>query len=77
MGFQLFIWINLDQCIFELIDHQLETKGLLIKKGTIIDASILIYISRPLSDNMRKELNMNPFAQTDTDATSTKKGGSY
>src|SRR5690625_2467958 len=31
---------NLDERIFELINEQLETKGLMVKKGTIVDATI-------------------------------------
>lgn len=68
---------NLDQRIFELINQQLEAKGLMVKKGTIVDASILPSSGRPLSDKKREKLAEQPSAQIDTDATSTKKAGSY
>ena len=68
---------HLDERIFELINQQLETKGLMIKKGTIVDASILPSSGRPLSDKKREELTEEPSAQIDTDAKSTKKGGRY
>jgi len=68
---------NLDQRIFDLITQQLEAKGLMVKKGTIVDASILPCSGRPLSDKKRKELTEKPSPQIDTDARSTKKGGWY
>lgn len=68
---------NLDQRIFELITQQLESKDLMVKKGTIVDASILPSSGRPLSDKKRQELADDPSTQIDTDADSTKKGGTY
>ena len=68
---------NLDQRILELINQQLETKGLMIKKGNIVDASILPSSSRPLSDKKREELTEELSSQIDTDANSTRKGGRY
>ncbi len=68
---------NLDQRIFELINQQLEAIGLMVKKGTIVDASIIPSSGRPLSNKKREELDANPSSQIDIDATSTKKGGRY
>lgn len=68
---------KLDQQIFELINEQLQAKGLMVKKGTIVDATILPSSGRPLSDKKRRELAEKPSCQIDTDATSTKKGGTY
>jgi transposase, IS5 family len=68
---------NLDQRIFELIGEQLEAKGLMVKKGTIVDASILPSSGRPLSDPKREELSEQPSPQIDTDAQSTKKSGTW
>ena len=68
---------NLDERIFELINEQLETKGLMVKKGTIVDATILPSSTRTLSKERREELARNPSRQIDTDADSTKKGGRY
>jgi IS5 family transposase len=61
--------------IFEIILHQLEARGLLVKKGTIVDATIIQSKNRPLSRQKRKELEEQPSAQIDTDASSTEKGG--
>lgn len=68
---------SLDERIFELVNGQLEAKGLMVKKGTIVDASILPSSGRPLSDSKREELARNPSPQIDTDAKATKKGGRY
>jgi IS5 family transposase len=68
---------HLDERIFELINEQLHAQGLMVKKGTIVDASILPSSNRPLSDKKRAKLATEPSAQIDTDATSTKKGGRY
>lgn len=68
---------KLDERIFELINQQLEAKGLMIKKGTIVDASILPSSTRPLSNEKREELAENPSPHIDTDAKSTRKGGTY
>src|SRR5690625_6133205 len=51
---------NLDERIFELINEQLETKGLMVKKGTIVDATILPSSTRTLSKERREELAKNP-----------------
>ena len=68
---------HLDKRIFELINEQLQAKGLMVKKGTIVDASILPSSNRPLSNKKREELSQAPSPQIDTDATSTKKGGNW
>ncbi len=68
---------KLDERIFDLINQQLEAKGLMVKKGTIVDATILPSANRPLSDEKRQELTRRPSPQIDTDANSTKKGGVY
>jgi IS5 family transposase len=63
--------------LFEEITAQLEAKGLLLKQGTVVDATIINSVNRPLSDNKRDELAGDPSPQIDTDANSTKKGGTY
>jgi len=62
---------------FEEINRQLQAKGLLLKQGTVVDATIIESANRPLSDKKRKELDTEPSSQIDTDADSTKKGGRY
>jgi IS5 family transposase len=61
--------------LFNLINSFLEAKGLFVKKGTIVDASIIESTNRPLSKERRKELEKNPSPQVDTDAHSTVKRG--
>ena len=68
---------KLDESIFGLINQQLEAQGLMVKKGTIVDASVIPSSGRPLSDRKRQELAEAPSPQIDTDAASTKKGGRY
>ena len=62
---------------FEEINRQLQAKGLLLKQGTVVDATIIESANRPLSDKKRKKLDTEPSSQIDTDADSTKKGGRY
>ena len=61
--------------IFSGINHQLELQGLLLKKGTIADATILESANRPLSKKRREVLAVKPSVQIDTDAQSTEKNG--
>ena len=63
--------------IFDQITGQLEQKDLMLKKGTVVDATIINSTTRPLSDKRRGELAEKPSAQIDTDARSTKKGNTY
>lgn len=44
---------QLDECSLEMIRQQLEAKYLMLKNGTIADASILPSSGRPLSDKKR------------------------
>jgi IS5 family transposase len=62
--------------IFEQVNAQLEEKGLFLKRGTIVDASIIASSGRPLSTKKREGLTF-PSSQIDTDAQSTKKRGKY
>ncbi len=68
---------QLNDKLFEKILGYIDEKGLLIKKGTIIDATIIESSNRPLSKKKRKELETTPSSQIDTDAESTKKRGKY
>jgi transposase, IS5 family len=74
---QALITHKLDVKIFELISQQLANKGLLVKKGTLIDATLINSANRPLSNKKREELAQQPNSQLDSDANSTKKGGVY
>jgi IS5 family transposase len=68
---------QLNDKLFKKILGYIDAKGLLIKKGTIIDATIIESSNRPLSKKKRKELENSPSSQIDTDAESTKKRGKY
>jgi len=68
---------GLDAHIFELVNEQLEEKGLMVKKCTIVDATLLASSGRPLSDKKREALRQTPCPQIDTDADATKKSGRY
>ncbi len=59
--------------LFEMVIKECDDKGLIIKRGTIVDSTIIESVNRPLSKDKRKELEKNPSSQIDTDATSTKK----
>jgi transposase, IS5 family len=68
---------KLNDKLFNLILGYLEARNLLIKKGSIIDATIINSTTRPLSDKKRKELEDSPSVQIDTDAGSTMKRKKY
>jgi len=68
---------KLNDKLFDLILGYLESHNLLVKKGTIIDATIINSVNRPLSDKKREELKGAPSNQIDTDATSTMKRKKY
>lgn len=61
--------------IYSSINHQLELNGLLLKKGTLADATIIESDNHPLSKQKRDELESKPNAQIDTQAQSTEKNG--
>lgn len=61
--------------IFSSINHQLELHGLILKKGTIADATIIESDNKPLSKEKREALSQKPSAQIDTEAQSTEKNG--
>ena len=71
------IKLGLDQKLFELINKFIEDKGLFVKKGTMVDATLLNSTNRPLSKEKRVELAKSPSCQIDTDAHSTKKNKKF
>lgn len=68
---------GLTDVIFDQITSQIEQKGMLLKKGTVVDATIINSVNRPLKKERREELEKEPSSQIDTDAHSTKKGGRF
>jgi transposase, IS5 family len=68
---------KLNDKLFDLILGYLESHNLLVKKGTIIDATIIDSVNRPLSDKKREELGKAPSSQIDVDAGSTMKRKKY
>lgn len=63
--------------IFQQINVQMEAKGLILKQGTIADATIINSSNRPLSDKKREQLAEDPSSQVDTDANATCKDGTW
>lgn len=63
--------------LFRQINRQLETKGLLLKQGTVVDACLMNSVNRPLSDDKRQQLEQNLSSQVDTDADATKKNNTW
>lgn len=61
--------------IFASIVGQIEDRGLILRRGTIVDATIIQSGNRPLSKEKREKLKSEPNGQIDTDAHSTAKGG--
>jgi len=61
--------------LFRLILGLITSKGLLLKKGTSVDATIIESTTKPLSKERRAELEEQPSSQIDTDAHSTAKRG--
>ena len=61
--------------LFSLVLSFIEAKGLLLKKGTCLDATIIQSSTKPLSKERRLELTETPSSQIDTDADSTQKRG--
>jgi len=60
-----------------MIVKDLDERGLILKKGTIVDATIIKSVNRPLVQERRKILEEHPSRQIDPDAQSTKKNGKY
>ncbi len=61
--------------LFDLILSFIESKGLVLKKGTCVDATIIQSSTKPLSKERREELSKSPSSQIDTDVDSTEKRG--
>ena len=68
---------DLGDIIFDQITAQLEQRGMMLKRGTVVDATIINSVNRPLKKERRQELSEQPSSQIDTDAHSTKKGNRY
>ncbi|MDZ7757217.1 transposase [Rhodohalobacter sp.] len=50
--------------LFEEITGQLDAKGLLLRQGTVVDATIIDSVNRPLSDKKREELAEDPLPKS-------------
>lgn len=59
--------------LFSSIDHQLRLSGLVLKKGTIVDATIIETTTKPMKEAKRETAAKN--SQLDTDARGTEKNG--
>lgn len=60
---------ELAQDLFEEVNRQLESKGLMIKKGTLVDASVIE------ADAKRPSMSQGDVSMVDPDATFTQKHG--
>jgi len=63
--------------LFGEVTRQLGAKGLILRRGTVVDATIIESGNRPPGGDKRKDLESEPSAQIDTDADSTQKGGTH
>jgi len=61
--------------LFTEVTRQLESKGLILRRGTVVDATIIESTTHPLSDKKREQLEATPSCQIDTDADATQKSG--
>jgi IS5 family transposase len=66
---------NLMDAVFAQINSDIARHGLILKKGTMADATLIQSSTRPLSNKKREELAENPSKQIDSDAKSTVKNG--
>ena len=63
--------------LFDIVYNLLDNKGLILKRGTIVDATIITSVHKPLKKEKRSELEQTPNSQMDTDAHSVKKGSKW
>lgn len=68
---------QLSDALFAEVNRQLEAKHLFVRKGSILDATIVESSNRPLSQKKRQSEHVQSSSQIDTDAHATKKGRSY
>jgi len=59
--------------LFSCITRQLEAKGLILKRGTVVDAALIASAGRPLGEDKRQALAQDPSPQIDTDADSPRR----
>lgn len=64
---------GLTRKIFEEIGEQIEARGLILKRGTIVDATLIQSANRPMTKEKREKAKENP--QLDADAAGTTQGG--
>ena len=64
---------GLMQKIFEQILSQIDERGLILKRGTIIDATLIQSANRPMTKEKREKAKESP--QLDADAAGTSQGG--
>lgn len=68
---------GLEDKLFDEVQRQLDDKGLIIRKGTIVDATMIESTNRTLSKKKRQKLEENPSPQIDSEARSTKKRATW
>jgi IS5 family transposase len=68
------IRLQMDGQLFNELDRQLEIRGLILKKGTLVDATVIEAAPKKPSQNEDGTAGKSPI---DLDADWTKKGGKY
>ena len=63
--------------LFDEVNRQLVQKGLLVRKGTIVDATMVESTNRPTTKKKQQSKQVENNPQVDSDARSTKKGSRY
>ena len=63
--------------LFEEVNRQLSAKGLFVRKGTIVDATMVESTNRPMKKEKQQSEDVKSNRQYDTQARSTKKGNRY
>jgi IS5 family transposase len=66
---------NLMDRIFSSINSQMERHGLILKKGTMVDATIIESTTKPMKEDKHNSSQMQSSSQQDTDARCTEKSG--
>ena len=68
---------SLSDLLFEEVNRQLDEKGLFVRKGTIVDATMVESSNRPVTKESLHSEKRKSNPQLDSDARSTKKGNRY
>jgi len=68
---------GLTEKLFEEVNRQLDAKGLFVRKGTIVDATMIESTNRPMKSEKQQQPEAVANPQKDTEARSSKKGNRH